>query len=517
MKFIKNILSLFFVFSLLNIFAQVPNGYNEFKYQNGNTSAEGYMKDGKPNGYWKSYYENGYLKSEGNREDFKLDSLWKFYSEDGTLNFTVNYANGLKNGYRRYFNKDSVIIKQEYFVNDTLQDSLKLFYQTGQIRELYFYKDGKRVNYGYKFDTLHQVTILINYENNPPTSLKINRTDKLGRKTGVWIGFYENLAKAWEVNYFEGKKNGIERKYTKSGALLSINKFSNGSLITDVKNLKKINLQRTLSPEGFIGKTGGYTEDGIPHGIHRKYDKDGNVIASEIYDNGIITGKGIVLKNGKKNGFWELYYDNGNLKAKGEFINGVKKGKWLYYYPNDSIESEVFYDRYGKKQGVQVDYFESGDTLLTVEWLDGYENGLFIQYNDSGKLVAKGNYIDGYEDGDWYYAWGDHVAYGKYSAGNKTDEWRHYYNNKQIVFKGKYENGLPVGKHLFWFENGNIKKFGKYKNGRKEGEWYYYSKGGKLIMVIDYENGLQRRYNGYKITPAHTSDDYVEYDQTGYE
>ena len=36
----------------LSVLAQVPDGYNEFKYQNGKTSSEGFMENGKPNGYW---------------------------------------------------------------------------------------------------------------------------------------------------------------------------------------------------------------------------------------------------------------------------------------------------------------------------------------------------------------------------------------------------------------------------------------------------------------------------------
>ncbi|NLD36650.1 MAG: hypothetical protein GX654_07265, partial [Desulfatiglans sp.] len=35
---------------------QLQDGYQQFRYPNGNISSEGYIKNGKPDGYWKSYY-----------------------------------------------------------------------------------------------------------------------------------------------------------------------------------------------------------------------------------------------------------------------------------------------------------------------------------------------------------------------------------------------------------------------------------------------------------------------------
>lgn len=496
---------------------QVINGYNEFIYQNGKTSSEGFMEDGQPVGYWKTYYENGLLKSEGNRVNSKLDSIWKFYSEDGNLNFTVEYENGLKNGFRKYFNKEAILIKEQFFINDTLQDSLKIFHQTGELAQLFFYKDGVKVNKSYSFDTTGRIVAVTNYTISPVKTIPINRFSNNKRKEGLWMGFYDDLTVKWEVNYNNGLKNGVERKYDFRGNLLSIEKYQNGSLIKDVKNLQKIDVKHELSTAGTIAKSGGYNEQGEPHGVHRKYDSLGTVVASKIFNNGVLVGEGIVKKNGKKNGFWKLYYASGELQSEGNFKNGVSVGLWKYYYPNNQLESEITYDNSGKKQGIQKDYLDNGQLLASTEWIDDYENGLFVQYNDSGEVVAKGNYKDGYEDGEWYYKWGDHKAIGKYSDGNKVGEWRHYYFDKQLVFRGSFQNGLPVGKHIFWFENGNLKKMGIYSNGRKEGEWLHYTKGGSLLMSVVYENGLQRAYNGYRIDPEHTPDDYIEYNETGYE
>ena len=36
----------------------------------------------------------------------------------------------------------------------------------------------------------------------------------------------------------------------------------------------------------------------------------------------------------KKEGYWEKYYDNGQLNAKGLYKNGLRNGIWGEYYPN---------------------------------------------------------------------------------------------------------------------------------------------------------------------------------------
>ena len=42
----------------------------------------------------------------------------------------------------------------------------------------------------------------------------------------------------------------------------------------------------------------------------------------EYYDNGQLSSKGHYV-NGRREGFWEDYYDNGQLAHKGHFVNGV--------------------------------------------------------------------------------------------------------------------------------------------------------------------------------------------------
>ena len=90
----KKIILILSIFNSVVAFSQDTTKteiFTVFKYENGKTSSEGYIKNGKPDGYWKTYYENGILKSEGNRKNYELDSIWKFYNEDKKLILIITY------------------------------------------------------------------------------------------------------------------------------------------------------------------------------------------------------------------------------------------------------------------------------------------------------------------------------------------------------------------------------------------------------------------------------------------
>ena len=499
----------------LSVFGQVPDGYNEFKYPSGKISSEGPMKNGQPEGYWKNYYENGHLKSEGNRLNHKLDSLWKFYDEDGILSVAVEYKNGLKHGLKKTFSKDSTLIKEELFKNDTIQ-LVKKFHQTGELKLKTPFQAGKKDGFAFEYDTSGLELTWWKYEEGKSEKFTINRLDNLGRKTGKWMKF-QNEILIHEVVYAHGLKNGVERIYDRFGKLLEVNKYSNGQLLKDVKELQKIDLKRELGSNGLVAKSGGFNEKGEPHGVHRKYDKEGNVESSKIYDNGVIVGEGIVKKNGKKDGDWVLYYPSGKKLGEGKFKNGKKVGQWKFYFENGLLESEGIYTQDGKQDGLWKEYYSHGGLAEEINYYEGIYDGMCTVYDDSGKVVVQGNYKEDYEEGEWFYITGDHTLKGSYIEGKKTGEWRSFYNEKQITFKGSFQNGLPIGKHLYWYENGTLMKFGEFRSGRKSGVWTTYTSGGKVLMITEYVDGLERKINGYTIDPAHEPEDYVEYEATGYE
>lgn len=47
--------------------------------------------------------------------------------------------------------------------------------------------------------------------------------------------------------------------------------------------------------------------------------------------------KMVFNENGEFHGYWEVYWDNGNLFYKGIYIHGERHGYWELYYDNGEL------------------------------------------------------------------------------------------------------------------------------------------------------------------------------------
>ena len=47
------------------------------------------------------------------------------------------------------------------------------------------------------------------------------------------------------------------------------------------------------------------------------------------------------FKDGKQEGFWIRYWDNGQLLHKGEYKNGVRVGEWVFYKKDGTFEKKL--------------------------------------------------------------------------------------------------------------------------------------------------------------------------------
>jgi len=58
------------------------------------------------------------------------------------------------------------------------------------------------------------------------------------------------------------------------------------------------------------------------------------------------------------------------------------------------LESEVFIHN-GKKEGVYKRYYENGQVAIEINYINGKMNGIYKTYHSNGQLFQEGNYIDG--------------------------------------------------------------------------------------------------------------------------
>ena len=131
------------------------------------------------------------------------------------------------------------------------------------------------------------------------------------------------------------------------------------------------------------------------------------------------------LKNGKKDGVWEITDQNGNLWVRENYKEGISHGLSETYYLNSNK----------KLQG--RDIWKEGK-LITSE-----------TYHKNGQLREKGNYKNNSKEGLWV----------------------EYYENGQLREKGEYKNGWIYGLLECFDEQGNLerKEYLYLKQGQKVG------------------------------------------------
>lgn len=219
-----------------------------------------------PDGPFKEFHSNGQLKREGFYKGDKKVSVWKEYYDNGQLSEVyVLDDTGKNTGIKREYSKEGVLLKEiknvldglvcsEYDEEGTLlaiyglreQNNLGIFAWSGDYKE--FYKNGV-------------VKIESVYDNN-----ELN---------GIWKAFDEAGNLEWEVEYFNGykqgkykqfykneevkllgfcnsdKKDDEEKHFDTSGNLLKVLKYKRGEL---KKTKDQEIIEEVLIPEGFVYK-----------------------------------------------------------------------------------------------------------------------------------------------------------------------------------------------------------------------------------------------------------------------
>ena len=86
--------------------------------------------------------------------------------------------------------------------------------------------------------------------------------------------------------------------------------------------------------------------------------------------------------------------------TQGSFKDGKEDGPWVGYHDNGRVREKGTY-KDGKPDGPYVSYNDNGQLLLKGTFKDGKAEGPWVYYHDNGQLWSKGTYKDGKIDGPW--------------------------------------------------------------------------------------------------------------------
>ena len=100
------------------------------------------------------------------------------------------------------------------------------------------------------------------------------------------------------------------------------------------------------------------------------------------------------MKDGKKEGKWMLWYENGQKEKEGTLKDGKENGLWTSWNKNGQKKSEIHY-KDGKLDGLYTKWYENGQKEKEGTYKDGKPDGLSTNWFENGQKKEEGTYKDG--------------------------------------------------------------------------------------------------------------------------
>jgi antitoxin component YwqK of YwqJK toxin-antitoxin module len=179
----------------------------------------------------------------------------------------------------------------------------------------------------------------------------------------------------------------------------------------------------------------GYFKDDHPVGEFKRYFENQSIKSILTYSDDGKTAQAVI------------YHPNGNISARGTYIDQLKEGKWQFF--SEFVKEYLISEEYYKKN---------------------LRNGISVKFYPDSSIAEKVNYIDDVKQGEWI----------------------EYYPSGTLSLKSNFRNGKVNGKFEVWYENGAIEYSGKYINDLKEGLWTIYNKDGSIKYSLEYQLGFTK-------------------------
>lgn len=274
-------------------------------------------------------FPNTLIQNLGQFKHGKRESLWVWTKND-------------KITQQGYYKNDQPI--GEWIISDTDYDICKVTYQDNQYEDdMVCYDDQTKKRYKAPHHKGFLNGVAITWYPNGKKHIEQHYVNSLPHGTQtIW---YENGEKQKEYQYQQGVYHGRNIEWQQDGSL---------ALVISYKKGIKHGLQENYSKGKIIdqchyqeGKKQGrcthywsetnkkkweyYFENGIKHGLHTEWFKNGQIKEQGYFNNGL------------KDGEWLTWYENGQERTKGSYINDKKEGKWNSWDKGDKEVTSLYY------------------------------------------------------------------------------------------------------------------------------------------------------------------------------
>ena len=492
----------------------------EYYFDKLGTKFIGNYLDGERSGKGIEYFENGKIKFTGdffkggynngkgyniNREEiFEIkngEGNIKIYNNENKIEFegeykNYRYWNGKISSYEygnliyELFYLEGVIIRLKKYnrVLGYLEFEGEII--NGELKKGKEYKDGELLFEGeYHFNSKieNSEQFISEYLGYSSSEFSNQRWNGKGKDYNFSFKDIKDETYIYEGDYLEGKKTGFGKIYVKKEVLVYEGELLDGKLHGKGK---------LFDEEGNLKIEGDFIDDKADYknGFIKEYE-NGKLSTETKYSGGIplrakhYNKEGIIILEYKDKWIKE-YYDNGNLKAEGEYYAGYI-GIIKEYYENGKIlfegeaKDNVWWNgKVYNENGEIIDEIKDGKSLNNKDKVE--EENEEERKKDEEKNVFEGEYYD-----------------GEYWTGKLKE----YYDNGNIKLEVVYLNGEKNGNCKSYDEDGIIKSEKEYINGKKIGKCKYYKKGilykerealifGQMLKIKEYYDNGAIRYEG---------------------
>ena len=254
-----------------------------------------------------------------------------------------------------------------------------------------------------------------------------------------------------------------------------------------------------------------YYENGMPEivGAFKDNELDGDITGY------YIDGTKKYFKqytNGVRNGAANSYFESGQIEQEATFVNDLPDGDAIGYYPKGNIRNIQTY-KMGILHGRHYVFHRNGCAGIEEYFKDGLLDSVQRLYDAlSCNLINSGYYKKGKRFGQFlsYDMFGDTLT-----IENFDDSVKHGYfatflevwdpvvkrNILQIETAGNYVHGSPDGYWRYGQVSNKFRREGVYDLGVKIGEWKYFDDMGDLMLVQTYDqdgNLLKQKFHKRK-------------------
>ena len=210
-------------------------------------------------------------------------------------------------------------------------------------------------------------------------------------------------------------------------------------------------------------------------------------------------------KQGHKQGFWRVNYENGKIKYTGFFKDNKPLGELKRYYDDGTIKAIQYFESNNKSR-VKM-YYQNGVLAGEGNFIGLMKDSIWKYYSfyDKGLKLME-NYTNGVKEGNSvkYYANGKIAEEISWHNNQKHGPWKQYYEDGSIKLSANYMNDIRYGTFISYYPSGKTEVKGNFENDNMQGEWSYYDENGNIKTKINYINGvpqnvkeLQEKENEY--------------------